>query len=130
MISFKNKHMQHFFEEIKEMEYVDIDLMIAEKKVQLDHAKNTNNLFIACYVSFLVLGVAKSLFGNIFENLYYFIGYFSLSFAGIYIGTYCYRRIVKVPLCEYEVLNYLKETNFSTKPTTDTLENENQQSAM
>lgn len=123
MISFKNKQMQDFFEEIKEMENIDIDLMIAEKKVQLDHAKNTNTLFIACYVSFIILGIAKSLFGNIFDNPYYFSGYLIFSFVGVFIGTYCYKRIVKVHLCEYEVLNYLKETNFPTKLRTDTLEN-------
>ena len=113
MVDFEDERMQKYFRIIEQIENIDLDLMIANKKIELEQAKNMNSLFVVCYISFFVFGIPKYLFDNIFQSPYFFLIYLFITLTGIAIGMIIYNRLVKQPLIEYEVLSYLKIINYS-----------------
>ena len=108
--------MQQYYEEMLEKENIDLDLLIAQERVKLDHAKNLNSLFVTCYIGFLVLGLTGVLIADLKYTHYIFPSYVFVALAAIGIGIFFYKHSVWEPLYKVEVLNYLKAINFTGSP--------------
>lgn len=58
--------MQKYYNEIMNMETSELNLIIAEKKVELDRNKSLLNVVMIYYISFLVLGLPQKVLPEIF----------------------------------------------------------------
>ncbi|MGG5302757.1 hypothetical protein IGJ83_000353 [Enterococcus pernyi] len=65
-IKFSNQNMQKYYNEIMNMETSELNLIIAEKKVELDRNKSLLNVVMIYYISFLVLGLPQKVLPEIF----------------------------------------------------------------
>lgn len=108
---FSNQNMQNYYNEIMKMETKDLNLMIAETKVKLDKNKSILNIFLICYISFIVLDLPQKMLPQIFDGDtdWNIIGYCVLSLIALLLGATAYNVLVSKLVEEYEVLNYLKE---------------------
>lgn len=106
---FSNKNMQKYYNEIMNMEINELNLIMAEKKVELDRNKSLLNVVMICYISFLVLGLPQKVLPEIFDGEWSVLSYSILTMIAIVLGASAYNTFVSKYVEEYEVLNYLKE---------------------
>ncbi|MFL0441418.1 hypothetical protein ACH0AK_13685 [Enterococcus pernyi] len=106
---FSNQNMQQYYNKIMSMETSDLNVIIAEKKVELDRKKSLLNVFMICYISFFVLGLPQKVLPAIFYGNWNIASYSILTFIAIVLGVSAYNSFVRKHVEEYEVLNYLKE---------------------
>lgn len=104
--------MQKYFDTIKSKKSFDLDLMLAEKKIDLERNKFYYNLFMICYISFFILVMPQHVFSKWFEGYWAISSYVVVVLIGIIFGMVLYHIVLESVVAEYEVLNYLKNKNF------------------
>ncbi|BAO08723.1 hypothetical protein IGK15_002928 [Enterococcus sp. AZ045] len=106
---FSNQNMQKYYNKIMSMETNDLNVIIAEKKVELDRTKSLLNVIMICYISFFVLNLPQKVLPEIFDGDWNIASYSILTLISIVLGVSAYNSFVRKHVEEYEVLNYLKE---------------------
>jgi len=106
---FSNQNMQQYYNKIMSMETSDLNVIIAEKKVELDRTKGLLNVVMICYISFFVLGLPQKVLPEIFDGEWSILSYSILTMIAMVLGASAYTSFVSKHVEEYEVLNYLKE---------------------
>lgn len=104
--------MQKYFDTIKSKKSFDLDLMLAEKKIDLERNKFYYNLFLICYISFFILGMPQHVLPEWFEGVSAAPAYAVVVLIGVILGMVIYHIVLESVVAEYEVLNYLKNKNF------------------
>lgn len=113
-IKFSNQNMQKYFDTIKSKKTLDLDLMLAEKKMDLERHKFFSNLMMVCYVSFFILGMPQRVLPKWFEGEWAVMAYAVVVLVALSIGMTVYHKFLERVIAEYEVLNYLKKKDFNT----------------
>lgn len=111
MVKFEDAQMQAYLEELLEKETVDIDLLLAEERVKLDRAKNSNTLFMMCYISFFIFGISVPIFSNLIDTPFLIFSYLLIMLLAFYFGSDFYKKEIWESVFKIEVLNYLKSKN-------------------
>ncbi|MGL9772713.1 hypothetical protein [Enterococcus sp. DIV0996a] len=111
------EEMKEYCEKIKKEDEVDLDWLIALKKIELDDKRNFLNLVIVILISGTMLILPNFLFvdvqfHSIIGTIYLFVWYFFILSCAV-ISCRKYKKNVGKVLAELEVLEYIKKQQLS-----------------
>ncbi len=114
------EEMKKYCEKIKNDESIDLDWLIAVKRVEVDSNKNIyNSLFVILICGFF-LGIPNYVIRDILLNDrtqgWYFLLWILFVLIGIFYGCKIYKKLLAKDIAKLEVLEYLKKQS-ATKRT-------------
>jgi len=111
------EEMKEYYEKIKKEDKVDLDWLIALKKVKLDDKRNFFNLILVIFISGFALVLPNFLFvdvqfTSIIGTIYYLVWYIFTIYCAV-MSYRIYKKNVGKVLAELEVLEYIKKQQLS-----------------
>ena len=114
------EEMKKYCDKIKNDDSIDLDWLIAVKKVEIDENRTFFNLVIALLVSGFFLGIPNFILQNVQLNdvtrPYFFLYWLGVVVGGIFAGIWFYKKILVKNIAKLEILEYLKKQS-ATKRT-------------
>ncbi|MCA6775356.1 hypothetical protein [Enterococcus mundtii] len=111
------EEMKEYYEKIKKEDEVDLDWLIALKRIKLDDKRNFFNLVLVIYISGFALVLPNFLFVDIeFKSIIgmiYFVVWYIFILSCAVISYRVYKKDVGKVLAKLEVLKYIKKQQLS-----------------
>jgi len=107
------EEMKEYYEKIKKEDEVDLDWLIALKRIKLDDKRNFFNLVLVIFISGFALVLPNFLFVDVqltsIIGTIYYLAWYIFTICCAVISYSIYKKDVGKVLVELEVLEYIKK---------------------